>query len=145
MRTNRRQRVVPCRFRATQRDRWSRRCVYETWKEACSLLLRLVAFRGELATEDPSAVEKKEPEPQRTFLAAVSRGAKGLKKGDDMPGSLAALQADLLGREKELDGRRGIIDKGAKKEASAIQRVFFKPLPTVGVADITIRYYTAKK
>jgi hypothetical protein len=107
--------------------------------------VRLVAFRGELATEDPSAVEKKEPEPQRTFLAAVSRGAKGLKKGDDMPGSLAALQADLLGREKELDGMRGIIDKGAKKEASAIQRVFFKPLPTVGVADITIRYYAAKK
>lgn len=107
--------------------------------------LRMITYRGEQVTKDPSEIEKKDPEPRTTMLAAVSRGSKGLKKGDDKPGSLAALQADLLGREKELEGMRGIIDKGSKKEDTRIQRVFFKTLPTVAVADITIRYYSPKK
>jgi hypothetical protein len=107
--------------------------------------LRMIAYRGEQTKVDPSEIEKKDPEPRATMLAAVSRGSKGLAKGDDKPGSLAALQADLLGREKELEGQRGIIDKGDKKADTRIQRVFFKTLPTVAVADITVRYYSPKK
>jgi hypothetical protein len=106
--------------------------------------LRMIAYRGEQVKEDPSEIEKKDPEPHATMLAAVSRGSKGLKKGDDQPGSLSALKADLLGREKELEGMRGIIEKGDKKADTRIQRVFFKTLPTVAVADISIRYYSPK-
>jgi hypothetical protein len=107
--------------------------------------VRLIAFRGETVSEDPSAIEKKNPEPDQIALAAVARGTKGLKKGEDRPGSLAALKADLLGRESELEGMRGVIDKSSKKEDRPIQRVYFKTLPTVAVADITIRYYSGKK
>jgi hypothetical protein len=107
--------------------------------------VRLVAFRGETVTEDPSAVEKKDLEPQHVTLAAVARGSKGLKKGEDRPGSLAALKADLLGREKQTEGMRGVIDKSSRKEDRPIQRVYFQSLPTVAVADITIRYYSTRK
>jgi hypothetical protein len=107
--------------------------------------VRLIAFRGEQVSEDPSAIEKKDAEPQELHMAAVARGAKCLVKGEDRAGSLAARKADLLGREAQLDGMRGVIDKGTKKEDRPIQRVYFRPLPTVAVADITIRYYSPKK
>jgi hypothetical protein len=51
----------------------------------------------------------------------------------------------LKGQDADSEGARGIIDKGGKKEASPLQRVQFKTLPSVGVADITLRYYTPKK
>jgi len=79
------------------------------------------------------------------LLAAVSRGSKGLKKGEDMPGSLTALKGDLLDREKALDGARGFIDKSSRTVDNPIDKVYFRSLPTVGVADITIRYYSPKK
>jgi hypothetical protein len=107
--------------------------------------VRLTAFRGDQVSEDPSAVEKKDAEPREMHMAAVARGAKSLAKGEDRAGSLAARKADLLGREAQLDGMRGVIDKGTKKEDRPIQRVYFRPLPTVAVADITIRYYSPKK
>jgi hypothetical protein len=107
--------------------------------------VRLIAFRGAMVTEDPSTIEKKDAEPTELTVAAVARGAKDLKKGEDRPGSLAALKADLLGREAKLEGMRGIIDKGSKKEHRPIERVYFRSQPTVAVADITIRYYSGKK
>src|SRR5262245_5745812 len=96
--------------------------------------VRMVAYRGKQVDTDPSAVEKKEPDHNRVYLAAVSRGSKELKKGDIKPQSLRSLKGDLLGREEQLEGQRGYIDKGARKVANPIDRIFFEPLPTVGVA-----------
>jgi hypothetical protein len=106
--------------------------------------VRMVVFRGEQVSEDPSAPDKQEPQEEYVQLAAVARGYRGIPRGEFKPGSLTALKADLLGREKALDGMRGVIDKGGDKKAHPIERVHFKTLPTVGVADITIRYYSKK-
>jgi hypothetical protein len=89
-------------------------------------------------------VEEVEPENRQVVLAAVSRGAQ-TKSNGSRPGSLARLQAMLKGVDADGEGARGVIDKGSKKEASPLQRVPFKSLPSVGVADITLRYYTPKK
>jgi hypothetical protein len=104
--------------------------------------LRLVVFRGEQVKEDPSEVERKEMAPRATLLAAVARGAFAPSKDEDKPGSLTALKADLLGREKGLEGARGVVGKADQKEEHLIERIYFKPLPSVAIVDATIRYYT---
>jgi len=107
-------------------------------------MMRMVVYRGELSTGDVTPVEEVEPENRQVVLAAVSRGAQ-TKSNGSRPGSLARLQAMLKGVDADGEGARGVIDKGSKKEASPLQRVPFKSLPSVGVADITLRYYTPKK
>jgi hypothetical protein len=107
--------------------------------------VRMIAFRGEQVAEDPSIEEKKFMNDQLVSLTAVSYGARGLANGEDKPGSLAALRKDLRGRAAAREGMRGVIDKSDRTEEHQIQHIFFKTLPTVGVADITIRYYSPKK
>jgi len=107
-------------------------------------MMRMVVYRGELSTGDVTPAEQEEPESRQVVLAAVSRGAQ-TKSNGGRPGSLARLQAVLKGLDDDSEGARGIIDKGGKKEASPLQRVQFTTLPSVGVADITLRYYTPKK
>ncbi|HJZ89824.1 MAG TPA: hypothetical protein VKE40_03055 [Gemmataceae bacterium] len=107
--------------------------------------VRMIAFRGEQVAEDPSIEEKKYLNDQLVSLTAVSYGARGLAKGEEKPGSLAALKKDLRGRAAATEGMRGVIDKGNRTEDNPIQHVYFKTLPTVGVSDITIRYYSPKK
>jgi hypothetical protein len=106
--------------------------------------VRMVVFRGE-----QSAAEKADTPPAPrdlvlTQLVAISRGAEDRASGSK-PSSLAGLQ-DLLRKQcATASGARGVIGSSDKAKEHMVERVPFKPLPSVGVADITIRYYTPKK
>jgi hypothetical protein len=107
--------------------------------------VRMVVYRGEQVTEDPSILEKKNVPLNTMAMNAISRGARGLKAKEDPPGSLAALKSLLKNREEQPEGARGMMVKGDKVEKGNIEKIHFLTLPTVGVADITLRYYSPKK
>lgn len=107
--------------------------------------VRLVIFQGEQTDKDPKLEEPPAPpevNEQLLVYHAVARGTKAMPV--DRPTSLNALRAALKGRANDGAGSRGMIGKG-KEESSNIQRIFFKPTPSVPVADVTIRYYDPSK
>ena len=107
--------------------------------------LRMVVYRGEQVDEDPSILEKKNVPLNTLAMNAISRGARGLKPKENPPGSLAALKSFLKNREEAPEGARGMMVKGETVEKGKIEKIQFLTLPTVGVADVTIRYYSSKK
>jgi hypothetical protein len=107
--------------------------------------VRMVVYRGEQVTEDPSILEKKNTPLNSLAMNAISRGARGLKGKEDPPGSLAALKGLLKNREVDPEGQRGMMVKGDQVVKGNIEKIHFLTLPTVGVADITLRYYAPKK
>lgn len=104
---------------------------------------RMIVFRGDLTDKDPEIDRKKKYDEQTAEVVAIARGT--TQVGAVKPGSLKALQSDLRGREKASEGARGLVAKGGAKENFEVTKVFFKPLPDVPVADISLRYYTPKK
>jgi len=106
--------------------------------------VRMVVFRGE-----QSAAEKADSPPAPrdlvlTQLVAISRGAEDRALGSK-PSSLAGLQDQLRKQSATASGARGVIGSSGKAKEHMVERVPFKSLPAIGVADITIRYYTPKK
>ncbi|HVK12188.1 MAG TPA: hypothetical protein VM597_25775 [Gemmataceae bacterium] len=107
--------------------------------------VRMVVFRGEHVTEDPSILEKKDVPLNTMVMNAISRGARGLDPKAIPPGSVAGLKGLLKNRQVQPEGQRGMIVKGDQVKKGNIEKIHFLTLPTVGVADITIRYYAPKK
>ncbi len=111
---------------------------------------RLTVFLGEEVAVDPAAADRKEYRKQPDYLTsvAIARGVTNAVTKQN-PGSLKRLQANLLDvfdESGKLDptGSRGLVVKGTDPTPSQVTPVFFRPLPTVPTADITVRYYVPK-
>lgn len=111
---------------------------------------RMTVFLGEEVTADPAEADRKEyrKQPEYVTAVAIARGVTTAVTKQN-PGSLKRLQANLLDvfdESGKLDptGSRGLVVKGTDPAASPVNTVFFRPLPTVPTADITVRYYVPK-
>ena len=107
--------------------------------------VRMVVYRG----ERPSGEKTDEPPARRelelTQLVSISRGAEDRTPGGSKPSSLDGLKSALRKQGVTSSGARGVIGSADKAKEHAVERVAFKSVPSVGVADITIRYYTPRK
>ena len=107
--------------------------------------VRMVVYRGENASADKTDEPPARRELGLTQLVSISRGAEDRTPGGSKPSSLAGLKDALKKPSASNSGARGVIGSGDKAKEHAVERVPFRSVPSVGVADITIRYYTPKK
>jgi len=104
-------------------------------------LFHIAAFRGKLVDKDdpPQPVEN----PDKQMLGAIARGTTAI--GRIQPGSLAALQSDLRGREKNPEGAKGIVDgDSGNPKPHPVEKVIFKADPPIPVMLYQIRYFQPK-
>ncbi len=104
---------------------------------------RLVVYHGTMSSTPPQNVAKLNRDDSTALSIARTRGA--TRPDGVKPLSLRALQADLRGRAESGEGSRGYVGKGKQTETFETEAVYFVPSSDTPVADISLRYYNAKK